>query len=210
MGFGAQDYRTSQVWEAKRARSPIRFARISAMQTGMKTATIRRPEASEYNEYYEKYVSLIDDADLLGTLESQIRETRDLFAGFPEERGTHAYDVGKWTVKEVISHVLDGERIFGYRLLRIARGDQTPMEGFEQDDYIKNSHANERSFNDLLCEFAEVRAANLRLMHSLDDADWQRVGMASGYPVSARALGFIMAGHVRHHLNIIQECYLAA
>ena len=180
------------------------------MQTGMKTATIQRPEASEYNEYYEKYVSLIDDADLLGTLEDQIRETRDLFAGFPEERGTHAYDVAKWTVKEVISHVLDGERIFGYRLLRIARGDQTPMEGFEQDGYIENSHANERSFSDLLCEFAETRAANLRLMRSMDDADWQRSGTASGYPVSARALAFIMAGHVRHHLNIIQECYLAA
>ena len=180
------------------------------MQTGTKTATITKPERSEYNEYYEKYVSLIDDADLLGTLEEQIRETRDLFAGFPEERGSHAYADGKWTVKEVISHLLDGERIFAYRLLRIARGDETPMEGFEQDGYIENSHANERSFSDLLCEFGELRAANMRLMLSMDDSDWQRAGTASGSPVTARALAFIMAGHVRHHLNIVQERYLAA
>lgn len=180
------------------------------MQTGTKQVAIRKPEPSEYNEYYGKYISLIDDSDLLGTLEEQMRETRDIFAGFPEERGTHAYAEGKWTVKEVISHLLDGERIFAYRLLRIARGDATPIEGFEQDGYIENSHANERSFNDLLCEFGELRAANLRLMRTLDDADWLRTGTASGFPVSARALAFIMAGHVRHHLNIVAERYLTA
>lgn len=180
------------------------------MQTGTKTVAIKRPEPSEYNEYYEKYVSLVDDADLLGAMEDQIRETRDLFAGFPEERGSHTYELGKWTIKEVISHLLDGERIFAYRLLRIARGDDTPLEGFEQDGYIESSHANERSFSDLLCEFGELRAANLRLMRSLDDGDWQRAGTASGSPVTTRALAFIMAGHVRHHLNIVQECYLAA
>jgi hypothetical protein len=179
------------------------------MQTGTRTAAVGKPEPSEYNEYYGKYVSLVDEANLLGTLEEQIRETRDLFAGFPEERGDFAYSEGKWTLKEVVSHLLDGERIFAYRLLRIARGDATPLEGFEQDGYIQNSHANERSFNDLLCEFGELRAANLRLMHSLNDADWQRTGNASGFPVSARALAFIMAGHVTHHLNIVRERYLA-
>jgi hypothetical protein len=179
------------------------------MQTGTKTVAITKPEASEYNEYYGKYISLVVDSDLIGTLETQIRETRDLFAGFPEERGAYAYAEGKWTLKEVISHLLDGERIFGYRLLRIARGDSTPLEGFEQDGYIENSHANERSFSDLLCEFAELRAANLRLMQSMDEADWQRMGTASGFPVSARALAFIMAGHVGHHLNIVKERYLA-
>jgi hypothetical protein len=179
------------------------------MQTGTKTVAIKRPEASEYNEYYGNYISLIDDTDLLGTLEDQIRLTRDLFAGFPEERGAYAYAEGKWTLKEVISHLLDGERIFGYRLLRIARGDATPLEGFEQDGYIENSHANERSFSDLLCEFGELRVANLRLMRSMDETDWQRMGTASGFPVSARALAYIMAGHVRHHLNIIEKHYLA-
>ena len=93
--------------------------------------------------------------------------------------------------------------------LRIARGDETALEGFEQDGYIENSHANERSFSDLLCEFGELRAANLRLMRSMDEADWRRMGTASGFPVSARALAFIMAGHVRHHLNIVIERYLA-
>lgn len=180
------------------------------MQTGTKQTNIGKPAASEYNEYYHKYVSLVEDADLLCAMEDQIRDTRELFAGFPEERGSHAYADGKWTIKEVISHLLDGERIFGYRLLRIARGDETPMEGFEQDGYIENSHANERGFNDLLCEFGELRAANMRLMHSLDESDWHRAGTASGSPVTARALAYIMAGHVRHHLNIIQERYLAA
>ena len=179
------------------------------MQSGTKPATIRRPEASEYNEYYDKYVSLIDESDLMSTLEEQIREARDLFAGFPEERGSHAYAEGKWTIKEVISHLLDGERIFAYRLLRIARGDETPLEGFEQDGYIENSHANQRSFSDLMCEFGELRAANLRLMRSFDETDWGRRGTASGSPVTVRALAFIMAGHVRHHLNIIQERYIA-
>ena len=178
------------------------------MQTGTKTVAIKKPETSEYNEYYGKYISLIDDSDLIGTLENQIRETRDLFAGFPEERGVYAYAAGKWTLKEVISHLLDGERIFAYRLLRIARGDATPLEGFEQDGYIENSHANERSFSDLICEFGELRVANLRLMQSLDVSDWQRMGTASGSPVSTRALAFIMAGHVRHHLNIVKERYL--
>ena len=180
------------------------------MQTGTKYAKIGKPDASEFNEYYGNYVSLVEEADILCTLEDQIREARDLFAGFPEERGSHAYAEGKWTIKEVVSHLLDGERIFAYRLLRIARGDETPMEGFEQDGYITNSHANERSFNDMLCEFGELRAANLRLMCSMDETDWNRVGTASGFPVSARALAYIMAGHVRHHLNIIQERYLAA
>jgi hypothetical protein len=179
------------------------------MQTGTKPATIRKPETSEYNQYYETYISLIDGGDLLGTLEEQMRETRDLFAGFPEERGSYAYAEGKWTVKEVISHLLDGERIFGYRLLRISRGDATPIEGFEQDDYIENSHANERTFNDMLCELGDLRAANLRLMSSLDESDWQRMGTASGSPVSARAIAFIMAGHIKHHLNIVRERYLA-
>lgn len=179
------------------------------MQTGTKKAAIGKPGASEFNEYYGRYISLVDgEADLLGVLEEQMRETRDLFAGFPEERGSHAYAEGKWTIKELISHLLDGERIFGYRLLRIARGDETPMEGFEQDGYVENSHANGRTFNDLLCEFGELRASNLRLMRSMDEADWQRAGTASGFPVSARALAFIMAGHVRHHLNIVTERYL--
>lgn len=179
------------------------------MQTATEKVRVQRPDTSEYNEYYERYVSLVDEADLLGVLEDQIRETRDLFAGFPEERGAFAYSEGKWSLKEVISHLLDGERIFAYRLLRISRGDKTPLEGFEQDGYIENSHANERGFNDLLCEFGELRTANLRLMRSMSEVEWGRIGNASGSPVSVRALAYIMAGHVKHHVNIVRERYLA-
>ena len=179
------------------------------MQTGTKTAAVERPDASEYNEYYGKYISLVDETDLIGVLESQIDELKAIFATLPEERGTHVYAEGKWTLKEVLSHLIDGERHFAYRSLRISRGDKTPIEGFEQDGYIEYSHANERSFDDLLGEFTELRQANLRQFRNLSEADWLRLGTASGYPFSVRALGYIMAGHVRHHVAILNERYLA-
>jgi hypothetical protein len=105
--------------------------------------------------------------------------------------------------------LIDGERIFGYRVLRISRGDETPIEGFEQDGYIENSHANERSFENLLEELSLQRNANLLMLKNLRDDGWKRLGTASQSPVSVRALGFIMAGHVRHHINILKAQYLA-
>lgn len=179
------------------------------MQTGMKTTTIERPDPSEYNPYYEKYVSLVSEADIISVLELQADELRRIFGSMDEERGAYRYAEGKWTIKEVLSHLIDGERIFAYRALRISRGDETPIEGFEQDGYIENSHANERSFDDLCSELLESRSANLRMFRVIDDAGWKRMGTASGSPVSVRALAYIMAGHIRHHLAILNERYLA-
>jgi len=168
-----------------------------------------KPETSEYNPYYEKYISLIEEGELLNALERQPSELRSLLNGLDEEKGKYAYADGKWSIKEVLSHLIDGERIFGYRVLRISRGDETPIEGFEQDGYIENSHANERSFEDLLEELSLQRNANLRMLKNLREDGWKRLGTASQSPVSVRALGFIMAGHVRHHINILKAQYLA-
>jgi len=168
-----------------------------------------KPETSEYNPYYEKYISLIEEGELLNALERQPSELRSLLNGLDEEKGKYAYADGKWSIKEVLSHLIDGERIFSYRVLRISRGDETPIEGFEQDGYIENSHANERSFEDLLEELSLQRNANLLMLKNLRDDGWKRLGTASQSPVSVRALGFIMAGHVRHHINILKAQYLA-
>src|SRR6185369_4892781 len=168
-----------------------------------------KPETSEYNPYYEKYISLIEEGELLNALERQPSELRSLLNGLDEEKGKYAYADGKWSIKEVLSHLIDGERIFSYRVLRISRGDETPIEGFEQDGYIENSHANERSFEDLLEELSLQRNANLRMLKNLREDGWKGRGTASQSPVSVRALGFIMAGHVRHHINILKAQYLA-
>lgn len=179
------------------------------MQTGLKPLTIEKPAEGEYNEYYSKYISLVPETELIDVLASQPHDVRAAFSGYGDDRGDFAYAEGKWTVKEVFSHLIDGERHFAYRLHRIARGDETPIEGFEQDGYIENSHAAQRTIDDLASEFSELRSANLRQLRAMDEADWMRMGTASGFPFSVRALGYIMAGHVRHHLEILKERYAA-
>lgn len=179
------------------------------MQTGMKPSTIEKPSAEEFNEYYGKYIETVTEPDLLGVLAAQPGDVETIFGSLDESKGTYAYGEGKWTLKEVLSHLIDGERHFAYRLHRISRGDTTPIEGFEQDGYIENSYANERTFADLIAEFTELRRANLRPLQTLSESDWTRMGAASGFPVSVRALAYIMAGHVRHHLAIIRERYTA-
>ena len=168
-----------------------------------------RPQPAEYDPYYQKYVSLVPEDEIVPALESQIDELTQLFRDLPEENGTFSYADGKWTIKEVVSHIIDGERIFAYRAFRIARGDKTSIEGFEQDGYIENSHANRRSFSELLGEFKLLRDANIILFRNLDPDDWSRVGTANNVEISVRSLAWIMAGHVRHHAKILQERYLA-
>lgn len=167
-----------------------------------------KPEKAEYDAYYERYISLVDENGLLETLAAQPGELHELLASLPDERGSYAYAEGKWTIKEVLSHLIDGERMFAYRILRIARGDTTPIEGFEQDGYIENAHAGRRSFAYLIDEIRLLREANLFLLKNLDEKDWLRMGTASGLPVSVRALAYIMAGHISHHVTILRDRYL--
>ena len=170
---------------------------------------MNRPESTEFAPYYSNYISLVDGNDVLRTLDGQPAEVRKLVADLPEEKGTFAYADGKWTIKELLSHIIDGERIFSYRVLRISRGDTTPLEGFEQDNYIATSNANNRSFADLLEEFELQRRSNLLMVNNISDEGSKRIGTASDNPVSVRALTYIMAGHATHHINILRERYLA-
>jgi Methionine synthase I, cobalamin-binding domain len=168
-----------------------------------------RPQPAEYDAYYEKYVSLVPEDEVITALAAQPDELEQLFRGVPEEKGTFAYAEGKWTVKESLSHIIDGERMFAYRALRIARGDKTPIEGFEQDGYIENSHANRRSIAELLGEFRLLREANVLFFRNLEPGDWLREGTANNVSISVRSLAWVMAGHVRHHIALFQERYLA-
>jgi len=168
-----------------------------------------RPAATEHAPYYERYTALVPAGhNPLELLRSQPQQLRQLLAGLTEEQGRFAYAPGKWTLKEMLVHVIDTERIFAYRALRIARGDQTPLPGFEQDDYVPTSGANARSIQNILAEYDTVRAATLSLLQSFGPEHVSRTGTASGNPVSVRALGFLMAGHEAHHLHILQERYL--
>jgi uncharacterized damage-inducible protein DinB len=169
---------------------------------------MRRPEITEYAEYYHGYVSVIPETDVISVLGSQMDEFRNELQSLPEEKGTFAYAEGKWTIKELLGHLIDAERVFAYRLHRFSHGDTTPLSSFDQDIYVTNGRSHERTFADLLDELEMQRRSNISLVKSLRDEDWDRVGVASDNPVSVRALTFIMAGHVRHHLNILKERYL--
>ena len=168
-----------------------------------------RPQPAEYDPYYQKYVGLVPEDEIVPALDGQTDELDKLFDGVPEEKGTFAYADGKWTLKEVLSHLIDGERMFAYRVFRIARGDKTPIEGFEQDGYIENSHANRRTFSELLNEFRLLREANVLFFKNLETGDWVRTGTANNVEVSVRSLAWIMVGHIRHHTAILRERYLA-
>lgn len=167
-----------------------------------------KPEINEYAPYYDKYISQVPETDIREAYAGQPAELRAMLENVPEERGAFAYAKGKWTIKELLSHIIDGERIFAYRMLRISRGDVTPIEGFEQDGYIENSNANNRSFRDLLTEFDLTRQANVLFLNNLDEAALARMGTASDVPVSVRAIANICIGHVRHHINILNAHYL--
>ncbi len=169
---------------------------------------MQRPEKTEYANYYETYVSLVEETDIVAALQNQISEMQNLFDAVSEEKGAFAYAAGKWTIKEVIGHLNDGERIFAYRALRFARNDQTPIEGFEQDDYVRNARFSDCKVADLAEEFSLLRRANVLFFKSLTDEMWRRGGAASNAEVSVRALAFIMVGHVRHHANILKARYL--
>jgi DinB family protein len=171
---------------------------------------MKRPEANEYAEHYGKYIAKVPGTDVLSILESQRLQMLQLFAGRSERDGNFRYAPDKWTIKEVLGHVTDAERIFTYRALRIARGDQTPLPGFEQDDFVKNGGFGTRTLADLVEEFAAVRGASLALFRSFDDAAWSKRGVASQKEVTVRALGFITSGHQIHHRLILEEQYFPA
>ncbi|MDA1080307.1 MAG: DinB family protein [Gemmatimonadetes bacterium] len=170
---------------------------------------LQRPNADEHAPYYGSYTKLVPDGDVRDHLRLLMHEMIVLLSGVSDERASLSYGAGKWTLKEALLHVIDAERVFAYRILRVARGDETPLPGFEQNDWVPKSSANSCSVQSLLGEYAAVRAATLQLADSIEPAAWLRRGTASDQPVSARALAYICAGHDRHHQGVFRERYLA-
>jgi hypothetical protein len=171
--------------------------------------TIARPQPGEYASYYDRYISLVPDEDILATLDLQRRQMMLLLCGRDEADGDFRYAPDKWSAKEVLGHVCDTERVFAYRALRISRADATPLEGFEQDDYVRNGPFANRPLSDLVEDFIAVRRATLSLLRNLDEAAWSRRGIANKNEVTVRALAYIIAGHELHHHSILEEKYFA-
>lgn len=162
----------------------------------------------EYNPYYGTYISKAKSPNIIEGLQESQKEFIDFVQAIPVEKLTYAYAEGKWTVAEVLQHVIDAERIFSYRALRFARNDKTPIMGFEQDDYVPNSNANNYSKDELVADFVSARNNSISLFRSFTDEMLLRIGEASGSPMSARAAGYILAGHQKHHFEVIKERYL--
>jgi hypothetical protein len=169
-----------------------------------------RPQESEYAPYYQSYVGHVTEDEILPAMRSQVDALDLLLDRVTPERETYAYAEGKWSVREIIGHLIDGERVFGYRALCIARGETQDLPGFDEKAYMPNAPYASIDLEDLLSEFRLVRLSNIAMLRNLDEAAWTRMGMANGAPVSVRALAFIMVGHVRHHMGVLREQYQIA
>ena len=167
-----------------------------------------RPQSGEYAPYYDRYISLVPGNDILAALDEQRRQMLLLLSGRTEADGDLRYAPDKWSLKEVVGHLNDTERIMSYRALRIARGDATPIEGFEQDDYVRNAPFARRPLEDLIEDYIAVRRATVSLFRNLDEPAWSRRGLANKNEVTVRALAYIIAGHELHHRRILEEKYL--
>jgi len=174
----------------------------------MTSSTIERPDTSEYAPYYGKYVSLVEGNDVLGALEHQIDDSLATLRGVPSDVSLGRYAPGKWSLREVVGHLIDTERIFAYRALRFARDDRTELPGFEQEGYAPASRSDERAWPDLLAELELVRRGNILMFKGLPAEAWLRKGVASHNEMSVRALAYNMAGHELHHMKIVREKYL--
>lgn len=170
---------------------------------------MNRPAPDEYADFYAGYIAKVPDGDILELLTAQLAELTELLSELPSERQDYRYAPGKWSVKEMLGHLVDAERIFSYRALSIARGDTQPLPGMDQDGYAAGTDFDARSFESLLEEFRHLRQANLLLFASFDGATLQRRGTASGNPFSVRALIHVTAGHVQHHIDQLRLRYLS-
>jgi uncharacterized damage-inducible protein DinB len=166
-----------------------------------------RPSEKDYAPYYKGYIDKIKGDDIIDILQKQLTSISEFFKNVSEEKGNYAYADGKWSVKEVLGHMLDTERVFAYRALCIARKEKQSLPGMEQDDYVREGSFNKRRLKDLVNEFSLVRKANLALFNSFSERDLNNRGIASNNEVTVRALLFIIAGHAMHHITILREKY---
>lgn len=171
---------------------------------------LARPLTGEFPDHFEGYINEVPEGSVLALLQAQIEEAQASFGSLTEEQGSFRYAEGKWSLKEVLGHISDTERVMSYRLLRIARGDTTPLPGFEEELFVSHANFDNRTVQDLLDEFAVVRTSTISLVKHLTDEAWLRVGSYSGDNGSARGLVYIIAGHALHHFKIINERYIQA
>jgi uncharacterized damage-inducible protein DinB len=169
---------------------------------------INRPQPDEYASFYQGYISQLEDGDVLQTLSSLKDSSYNFFMSLSPEKGDYAYADGKWTIKEVLGHLIDAERIFAYRALSFSR-EETSLPGFDENVYVQKATYSSRSLADIAAEFKTVRESNLFLFRSFSETQLTQKGIANGNPVSVRALVYITAGHELHHLQILKERYLS-
>ena len=182
---------------------------VTTTGTSMRdTDPLGRPAEDEYAPYYAGYVRLVPDGEILVLLRDQLAETEALLREFRGDRADHRYAPGKWSVKEMVGHMADTERIFAYRALRFARGDRTPLPGYEQDDFVRGGNFGARALPEIAGELRSVRMASITLFAGLSAEALQRRGPANNVEFSVRALAWIIAGHERHHARVLRERYL--
>lgn len=169
-----------------------------------------KPQPGDYAPFYQKYVELVPDENIVQLLAQAKAEVIGFLQNLPPDKWDYRYAEGKWSIREVMLHLMDSERIFTYRALRIARNDETPMAGFDQDAYVPNSNAVNRSWESIISEYAAVRESSIQLFGNFIPEMWQNTGLANNYSVSALALAYITYGHERHHLKVIQDRYLVS
>jgi uncharacterized damage-inducible protein DinB len=168
---------------------------------------MKPPQAEEYSAFYKTYIDTVSE-NVLAEMEHHSISFPNFLKGISLDKASFAYAEGKWTIKELVGHVIDTERIMVYRTLRIARNDRTPLPGFDENDYVANAHFAERTLESLADEFAAVRKGNMYLIKSFNEEEINRIGISNNSPLSVRALIYIMVGHVNHHRKIIEERYL--
>jgi DinB family protein len=176
--------------------------------TAAVTASATKPAKSEFLPFYERYIQLVPDGDVVATLASQIDETLALLRSLPASVSTYRYAPDKWSVNQLVGHVIDSERLFGDRALRFARNDATPLPGFEQDDYVRGSNYDAYPLSELASELEAVRQSTVFLFRHMDEDAWTRRGVANNAEVSVRGLAYIIAGHELHHREILRSRYL--
>ncbi len=163
---------------------------------------------NEYAGFFSTYIKAVDNITLIEELEISVHDLIRFVQNIPMDKFDYRYAEGKWTIKDIIQHLIDAERIFSYRALRISRNDKTPLPGFEENDYVDNTDANTRNIQDLLSEMAVVRQSTLSLFKSFSQQQLERMGTVSNNQISVRAIGFIIIGHQKHHQKVFQERYL--
>lgn len=169
---------------------------------------MNRPEKNEYAEYYHKYVEKVPQGNIVDVLDDQLNSIVNFFSRITEEKSKHRYAPGKWSIKEVLGHIMDAERVFAYRVLRFSRGDEKSLLSFDENQYISNSTYDSVPLQLIVEEFSYIRKANIRMFKNLSDEMWMKKGIASNNPVTVRGLAYIIAGHAQHHINVIEERYL--